>query len=106
MRKLIIYLQLISLISVSINAGLLLYIYIFIYKDPFWYLTVSGSDVQNKIYNYSFPIGLLSFIISIPLYFIYKNKYSLSFYLLMLPTIIWLLYFLICISILIQKLSL
>jgi archaellum biogenesis protein FlaJ (TadC family) len=103
MHKLINYLQLICILATLTNAGLLIYISIFIHRDPFWYLTVSGSAIQNKLYNYSFPLGLLSFIVSMILYFIYKKKFSLRFYLLIAPTIIWLIYLIIFISILIEK---
>lgn len=94
MRNLITYLQWICIIATLTNVGLLLYISIFIYRDPFWYLTVSGSAIQHKTYNFSFPTGLFSFILSLILYFIYKRKLALRFYLLVTPTIIWSLYFL------------
>ena len=92
MRKFILAIQLICLGSTVLNFGLVTYISIFVYSNPLFYLTISGSEIQNKLFDYSFPIGLFSYITSIFLYLAYKNKYVLKFNLLILPTIVWSLY--------------
>ena len=104
MRKLITFLQLICLFATLIHLGLLLYIYIFIYQNPFWYLTIYSTIIQENIFEYSFSIGLFSFIISMVLFLIYMKRYMLRFYLLIAPTIIWTIYFIFFTSILIQRL--
>jgi hypothetical protein len=94
MRKLITYLQWICIIATFTNAGLLIYISIFTYRDPLWYLAISGTIIQTSIFNYLLLISLFSYIISLILFFLHKKKYLMKFSLLIAPTIIWSLYFL------------
>ena len=89
MRKLLLFFNIICIISTSVNFGILLYIYIYYCQDPFWYLIISGSYFMHLIYDYSFPIGLFSFIISLTLYFKFKTFFKLRFFILMFPTFVW-----------------
>lgn len=103
MRKLITSLQVVSLTALLTNAGLLIYISIYSYIDPLWYLIISGSVIQNNLYSYSLWIGLYSFIISLILYFIFKKKFSLRIYLLITPAFIFLVYFIYFLIVLVYK---
>jgi len=105
MRKLIIFLQLICLVAILINAGLLIYISVFVYNDPLWYLTVTGSVIQNKVFDYSLLIGLFSFIISLFFYITYKKKYFLKYYLLIIPSVIWTLYLIVFVTVIFKKIQ-
>jgi len=93
MRKLILIMQLICVIATFTNVGYLMYISSFIRINPLEYLSFIASNFQNKVFDYSLYIGLISFFMSLILFHFYKKKWNIKYRLLILPTIILLFYF-------------